>query len=93
MQLEERLNSDLGTPLQGEGFLVKNLDCFFYTLYRSLTISATEEIKISDPSQSLVPTEEAPLPRFAHLNGKFYNQLGPVTFISSAGQAYHYVLV
>ena len=70
---------------------MKNLDCFFYIW--SLTISATEEIKISDPSQSLVPTEEAPLRRFAHLNGKFYNQLGPVTFISSAGQAYHYVLV
>ena len=80
LQLEERLNSDLGTPLQGEGFLVKNLDCFSLIIYIGFQpprkLKSGKKFKISDPSQSLVPAEEAPPRRFAHLNDKFYNQLG-----------------
>ena len=58
-----------------------------------MDFSATNEIKISDPSQSLVPTEEAPLQRFEHLKVNFTLGWWFVTFVSPARQTDHYILI
>ena len=50
LQLEERVNSDLGTPLQGEGFLVKNLDCFFLHIGAALRFQPPRKLKSQIPA-------------------------------------------